>query len=307
MLTNNSSLIENIKAMKKQENSSYLTKNGLYDHNYTRQEETTIMINRECRKLMIAWFKQLGQFCEMNHNTIAMAVNTLDRFIEKERHIISNDNASHDFQLAGLACFYTTVKTQELVALDLDTMSKLCQDSISTQEIKEMELKILTKLGWRVNAPTAISFADIYLKILFPSSQQSNRSRFRTLIQCQLEYAMEDAHFLGISASEIAFTATYNAITVIATAASPYYSRLAALQKSIIVPFLPHKLRSNLMDHMRHSESDIIYSLRKDFSSSAIYTENQQEQQQQEKFEWLSDNNSVCSYHSPRSIVMSRE
>lgn len=315
-----SHLIDTIHVMKKQESSGYLTKIGLYDQQQgttTKATKKNVKIDGECRRLMVIWFKQLAEFIDMSHHTVAMAVNTLDRFVEREPHILLS---SDDFQLAAIASLYTVVKTQELLALDPITMSKLCKGAISTDEIERMELDILTKLKWRMNAPTAMAFAEMYLKILFPSSseeyscceeEEKNQTTTTTttysihkkLIQCQLEYAMKDSRFLGMSAAGIAFTATHNAITV-TTDDSFFSARLTGLKDSIATDLLPSILKDDLMDHMERSEPDTISS-----ACNSQVTSTKKQQQQQLQFGWLSglSGKSVCNYHSPRSITMSRE
>jgi len=292
--------IATINAMKRQENSSYRTKSGLYDHKLQWPGKTKVKIDGECRRLMIRWFKQLAEFCDMNHHTVAMAANTLDRFVEKEPDMIWNENASHDFQLAALASLYTTIKTQEPLAFDPETMAKLCKGSVSVQEIEEMEFNILKKLGWRVNAPTAMTFAEMYIEILSPSENYERLELvYKKLIQCQLERTLEDSRFLGESASEIALTATYNAITATAIDDNNIFScRLADLQEEIDVDFLPLNLRRIMMSHMLTSESDTISSFK---ASSLQSTAKKQEQQ----FGWLSGS-PIYTSHSPRSIIMSR-
>lgn len=290
-----SDIFDTINGMIKQENSAYRTKNGLYDD----QEEAAV-IDGECRRLMIVWFKQLAQFVNINHHTIAVTINVLDRYISKDPSIISNNDdyaASHDFQLAAITSLYTTVKAHELLAIDPTTMSKLSKGAISSQEIEEMEFKILKKLQWRMNAPTAMEFAELYLKVLFLSSEEEEISIQRKLIQCQIECAMEDTRFLGMSASDIAFTATYNASLAIPTTSS--IDHLTTLQIAMNnVDFLPRNLRDILMDHMQLSESDTISSC----SSSYTATKHQQSSGSR----WIPSAKAMCNYLSPRSITIPR-
>jgi len=283
-LGTNNDLIDTINAMRKQESSGYRTKSGLYKRSTTIRKAMTI--DAECRRLMVAWCKQLGEVCNYDHHTVAIAINILDRFAAKEPQIISSDNAIHEYKLATMASFYTSVKTHEVLALDPMTMSKLSKGAFSPEDIEEMELRILTKLGWRVNAPTAMAFAEIYLNILLPSEK---RTTAKKLTQCQIEHAMDNCQFLGIDASEIAFTATYNAIKVTVGHAS----HLESLQKSINVNFLPFLMKTMLIHHMQRSELSTLSSLR-------IVTQPTKNQQ--------SGQSSPRSRHhhlSPRSITMS--
>jgi len=277
-------LVGSINVMKKQEKSAYCTESGLYNRSTTATRRTATTVDAECRRLMIAWCKQLSEFCDFDHHTLAIAINILDRFVAKEPQIISNNNT---FRLAAMASLYTSVKTHETAVLDPMTISRLSKGVFSPQEIEVMEVRILTKLGWRVNSPTAMAFAEMYLQILLPGKQTKTT---KTLIQCQLEHTMEDCQFLGIDASEIAFTATYNAIMV----TFGHSSRLEDMQQAINMNFLPFRLENMLMDQMQRSESGAISSFR-------IATRPTKKQQSGQLSPMLTPN-----HLSPRSITMTR-
>jgi len=247
-------LMETITAMKKQEKSSYRTENGLY--NNRSNKKTQQIMNSENRRLMVAWCKKLANFCNFHHHTLAIAINILDRFVAKEPQIITSGSSS--FQLATMAALYTSVKIHEDVVLDTTTMSKLSKGVFSSQEIEKMESRILMTLDWRVNTPTAMSFAEMYLQILVSPRKQQQIKIAKKLIQCQLEYAMEDCQFLGMDASEIAFTATYNAVMV----TFGHSSRLEDMQQAIELNFLPFQFETILMDHMHRTEFSAISSFR---------------------------------------------
>jgi len=278
-------LVDTINAMKKQEKSGYCTESGLYDQSATTTKARTI--DAECRRLMVAWLKQLAEFCDFSHCTVAIAINILDRFVAKEPQILSSHNAAYEFQLAAMASLYTSIKIHETLALDPMTISKLSNGQFSSQEIEEMEARILTKLDWRVNAPTVMAFAEIYLQILLPSE---GKTAIKELIHCQFEHAMEDCQFLGIDASKIAFTATYNAIMVTVD----HSPCLGEMQQAINVNLLPFQLEEILMDHMRRSAPGLISS----FKTAARPTKMQRSGQLSPR--------STCQHLSPRSITMSR-
>mmetsp|Transcript_36041 Transcript_36041/g.39834 ORF Transcript_36041/g.39834 Transcript_36041/m.39834 type:complete len:284 (+) Transcript_36041:102-953(+) len=247
-------IIGTINAMKEQEKSVYRTECGLY----TRSKGTST-VYAHCRRIIIACFKHFAKLCNFGHNTVAIAVNTLDRFVAKEPRIISSDDYILEFKLVAMTSLYTSVKVHEGLALDSTTISRLSNYAFSSKQIEVMETIILKKLGWRINAPTAMSFAEMYLLILLPPNEQTTTS-IRRLIQCQIEHTMEDCQFLGIDASEIAFTAVYNAIMV------TYFNQSSRcrqnMQQAINVNFLPFKLENILMNCMVRSESRTILSLR---------------------------------------------
>jgi len=289
--TASNDIIETINAMIKQEKAAYRTQSGLYDKSTSTNNK--IFIDRECRRLMITWFKQLADLCDFDHNTIAIAINILDRFVEKETQILPSQNAAQKFQLAAMASLYTSIKIHEDSALDPMTVSKLSKGQFSSHEIEEMESRILTKLDWRVNTPTAMAFSDMYLQLLLQSKKLASNMIIKRLVQCQVEQAMEDCQFLGIEASEIAFTATCNAITIM----FGNCPNIEETQQAISLNSLPSQLEEILMDHVRHSESGLI--------SSYSRTTAQPAKKQQQSSEQLSPR-SIRQHLPPRSITMSR-
>lgn len=234
--------VDTLNAMMQQESLSYLTESGLYDK--------STAIDGECRKLMVSWCIQVADFCQFDPNTICTALNILDRFVAKQRHILDENN--EQFQLAAMASLYTAVKTNEPMALDPATMSKLSKGAFSATQIEEMEFKIMQAIGWRINTPTALSFADMFFKLL-PSdlTSKTQQKLIFKLIQHQILHAVEDSRFLGMPASEIAFTAAYNATMLTLGKASIVAYR--NLQQSINVNLLPLKLESTLMVQAQNS------------------------------------------------------
>merc|ERR1719512_435933 len=71
------------------------------------------------------------------------------------------------------------------------------------------------------------------------------------LIKHQVRYAMQDSRFLGMPASEIAFTAAYNATMMTLGKAS--LAAYQKLQQSMNVNLLPLKLESTLMFQAQNS------------------------------------------------------
>jgi len=276
-----SDINDTINAMKKQEQSGYNTQNGLYN-----PTTNVITVDAECRRTMVSWCKQIAKFCNLNHHTIAIAINTLDRFVAKEPQILSNNNTASEFQLAVMASLYTSVKINEPAAIDPMNMAKLSKGAFSSQDIEKMEARILSKLGWRVNAPTAMAFAEMYLQLLIPSDQATTAKK---LIQCQLEHAMEDCRFLGFCASEIAFTATHNALIVM----FGYPPYLGNLQNMFDLNSVSFHLEKNLMDHIQYAKSGEISLYRATASAT-----------KEHQLGHLSPR--TTRYHlSPRSIVLS--
>mmetsp|Transcript_13897 Transcript_13897/g.20514 ORF Transcript_13897/g.20514 Transcript_13897/m.20514 type:complete len:283 (+) Transcript_13897:50-898(+) len=274
--------VEVLNVMMRQETSNYLTQSRLYDQSTT--------IDGECRRLMVAWCIQVSDFCQFDQNTFCVAINILDRFMAKQRHILNENNAQ--FQLVAMACLYTAVKTNEPMALDPATMSRLSKGAFSAKQIEDMEYNILETIGWLVNVPTALSFADIFLKLLPSGSTNKVQEKFiLKLIKHQIIYAIQDSRFLGMPASEIAFTAAYNA-TMMTVGNLTCQKAYRSLQQSIKTNLLPLSLESVLMLQAQNS------GILADFIPIAP------QRAQRRK---SSSKSSAQSHLSPRCVTMSRQ
>jgi len=274
--------VEVLNAMTKQESSGYLTESNLYDQSTT--------IDGECRKLMISWCLQVSDFCQFDQNTVCIAVNILDRFVAKQRSILNQNN--DQFQLAAMACLYTAVKTNEPMALDPATMARLSKGAFTAKQIEEMEFKIMKVVGWRVNVPTALSFADMFLQLL-PSNltDKVQRKFVSKLIKHQIIYATQDSRFLGMPASELAFTAAYNAAMMTAGNLT-CQKAFKSLQQSIKSNLLPLSLERVLMLQAQNS------GILSDFTPVAPTQKVQRRK---------SSSKSSAQHHlSPRCVTMSR-
>lgn len=273
--------VETLNVMMKQESSNYLTESRLYD------QWTTI--DGECRRLMVSWCIQISDFCQFDLNTLCVAINILDRFVAKKRHILNENN--DQFQLVAMSCLYTAIKTNEPMALDPATMSKLSKGAFSTKQFEEMEFDILKTISWRVNVPTALSFADMFLQLLPSKLTNKVQKKFiLKLIKHQVRYAMQDSRFLGMAASEIAFTAAYNA-TMMTVGNSTCQKAYRSLQQSINCNLLPLSLEQVLMLEAQNS------GILADFTLLAP------QRVQRRK---SSSKSSVQSHLSPRCVTMSR-
>ena len=190
--------IDILSAMKKQEESGYHTKAGQYDD---------APVDPQCRFLMADWCSKIADFCNFSHDTVAIAVHNMDRYVA-QRPLVLNDR--REFQLVAMTCLYTAVKVNEPEAIDPKCVSNLSKGVYSKKEIEEAESDIITALQWRINPPTAMAFADSYLKLL-PSCP----TQVLDIVRAQVHVAVMDSCFLGTSNSCIAMEAVSNALLLV--------------------------------------------------------------------------------------------
>ena len=146
--------IETLIAMKTQEASAYVTATGLYDDT---------PVDALCRLLMVNWSNSVADFCKYSRDTVAISIHNMDRYFAKQPLGLHD---KRKFQLIAMACLYMAIKVNEPEAIDPSTVSRLSKGVYSDVEIEIAEREIITALQWRVNPPTAVAFAEQYLKLL---------------------------------------------------------------------------------------------------------------------------------------------
>ena len=193
------STVETLSALKRQEESAYYTTAGLYEDH---------LVDARCRLFMVEWCHTVADFCKFSPDTIAIAVNNMDRYLAKRPHVLDD---KRQFQLVVMTCLYTAVKLNELEVLDTYTVSRLSKGVYSEEEIEEAEIEIIATLRWRLNPPTAMAFAVNYLKLL--PTHPSKRAW--EIVKAQVDLAVADASFLGTNNSCIGLAAVSNALSLL--------------------------------------------------------------------------------------------
>jgi hypothetical protein len=225
---NNNMLFEDtlasIEAMRMQEESGYSVSD--YLHHQTSSQSSSahgplhpappaaLLLTEACRSAMIVWCNNLVDFCDYSRETTEIAVSCLDRFISTDVGSRALQDREY-FQLAAMTALYTSAKINESRALGSASIAKLTRGKSTKEEIESMELTMLAALQWRVNPPTAMSFARKFIDLVVPSDlrmDDSTRTGIIELVQCQVELAISDYDLSLHKASSIAFAALLNAI-----------------------------------------------------------------------------------------------
>lgn len=198
-------IIETLNALRSQEESCYCTRNGVYS-------DPSTPIDGKCRELMVGWCYRIADHCNYNHNTVTIAVNNLDRLVEVMPEILES---KRKFQLAVMTCLYNAVKTHEPIAIGPKAMARLSKGVFTAEDYERFEIILLCRLKWRVNAPTPATFAQLFMKLVPLYQPGVLEQQTSQLIQYQIDHATTCSDFLGLTAYELAYQATCNAISVV--------------------------------------------------------------------------------------------
>jgi hypothetical protein len=214
--------LASIEAMRIQEESAYSVSDYLHQHTLSQPSAhgplhhapAALPLNVACRSAMIVWCNNLVDFCDYSRETTEIAVSCLDRFLSTNVGSRALQDREY-FQLAAMTALYTSAKINESRALGSASIAKLTRGKSTKEDIESMELTMLAALQWRVNPPTAMSFARKFIDLVVPSNlrmDDSTRTGILELVQCQVELAISDYDLSLHKASSIAFAALLNAI-----------------------------------------------------------------------------------------------
>ena len=238
-------VIQTIKAMQNQEQhyaaTDYLSTFPSIDHDKNNTNDdadassvflstddinNAAKVDEECRMLMAQWCRDVAGTCNYQQETVAIALNILDRFMATSTDILFDRN---QFQLASMTSLYISAKIHEHECMDSNLISALSRGGHTKQDVENMESNILRTLQWRVNPPTASSFirltGDLMLLSNITSSISTSTISGVALdpyeLQVIMDIAQQQIHMVMIEytfgccchkESEIAFAALLNAI-----------------------------------------------------------------------------------------------
>jgi hypothetical protein len=213
----NEATMETLAAMCRQE-EKYQTSDYLY-HSQEPScppsgplNETMLDIDADCRTKMAAWCYSVVDFCQFDHETVAIAMNILDRFMTTP----AAEKAKADrrtYQLAAMTSLYTAVKVHEPHAMDPAMVSKISHGTYTEQDVEAMEVKLLAGVSWRVNPPTALAFVRQCLDLISEGQlDKLTRETVYDVAKIQTELAVAEYDFLPVKASVVAYCSLMNAL-----------------------------------------------------------------------------------------------
>jgi len=166
-------------------------------------------IDPVAREAILKWYLQIIELCGMSLNTAAIAVSILDRFSSSPaaKEFLTDRNK---FKLASLAAIYTAIKIHEKETISSAYVAKLSGGVSTKEDVERMEMKILQTISWLLNPPTAIWFAQSFLRLLHLDSKQLTRS-----IEGQVVHSILKYKFCTVRQSEIAAAAVANSLEAV--------------------------------------------------------------------------------------------
>ena len=116
-------------------------------------------VTNHMRSVLVDWLVSVHLQYKLQQETLYLAVNLIDRYLEKATV------ARSKLQLVGATCMFIAAKYEEVYncprARDIYL---ICDRLYPKQEIIQMETVILSALGYKISAPTPLTFLVRYLK-----------------------------------------------------------------------------------------------------------------------------------------------
>ena len=203
--------LETLSAMRRMEDSGYQTVDWFASSSLPLfwDDES---VDVECRTKMTEWCRQVVRFCKFSHETVEVTMNIIDRFMATPQ----GTSARHDrsiYQLVCMAALYTAFKVHEERAMTPELVARLSNGTHSAQDIKTMEVTILTALKWKVNPPSSFEFARRLMSLVSKEVLENKvRSTALDLARIQLDLAISNYIFLSVPASKVAYAAIMNSL-----------------------------------------------------------------------------------------------
>jgi hypothetical protein len=205
----NEQTLQTLQAMRFQEENAY----GVSDYLSQPPQVNCALetpVDSSCRFVMAKWCCEIADFCKYKRETVAIAMNCLDRLMTTSlgQQILLDRNL---YQLACMTALYSIVKIHEQEAMDPILISSLSRGVHSPKAVEEMETRILQAIQWRVNPPIAMSFVRSMMDLV-PENilGATERAMITEITKFQVESAVNEYIFATFQASSIAFASLLN-------------------------------------------------------------------------------------------------
>lgn len=116
-------------------------------------------LNEKMRAVLVDWMIAVCDKFNLLHETLFMATNMLDRFLDLEK--ISKSK----LQTVGVAAMVIASKYEEIYPPELKDFIHVTEKSVSKSEVINMENQILKRLKFELSAPSILRFIERFSKL----------------------------------------------------------------------------------------------------------------------------------------------
>ncbi len=205
---------DSLSAMIQKELNTYSHKNYYLLDNPS--DSSAIVVTSDDRMALVDWCYGIVDYCQFSRESVASAMEMVDRFLSMPNNSINADEALRDqnkFQLLIITVLYVSIKANENVAISSDMFAEMGR-IYTVQEIEDMERKLLCGLSWQCHAPTAIQVGHAIVPLMFPYTHTSEATWGFLLdeMKYQTEHAVRDYYFSIQRPSTVVMGGLFNCI-----------------------------------------------------------------------------------------------
>ena len=205
-------------AMLQQEKNWYEIKDYFQENRNSENSEGN-PVDADARQQIAQWCMDIMDACDFSKEYAAVTMSCLDRFVSTRdgREVLLDRS---QYQLAALTALYISIKVHCPKALSVDLVAKLSQGTHGKNDIEAMERRMLNAIQWRINPPTAMDFARIYLDMIASKSTALDQHAQDVIIELagyQASLSVLQFDIVITNASTVGVASLLNAIESIYT------------------------------------------------------------------------------------------
>jgi len=182
-----------------------------------KSEAATKKVDAIYRGKLSNWCFQVADHCQIDHETVGIAISYLDRFLSTK---LGNPalQCRKTFQLATMTSLYMAVKIFEHEVIEPSEFALISRGVCTEKDITDMEMNILFALGWRVQPPTALSFVRHFLALIssFHEIDELMLHNLYALSQLQINVSVNEYYFVSVKPSTVAVASILNSADAVA-------------------------------------------------------------------------------------------
>lgn len=156
---------EILAVMRINESGKYHISDYLNTTNGTSSSVKGETVDEAWRQRMCEWMYGVVDHCNFRRDVVAVSAAYLDLCLTKGNEVI---HSRRSYQLAAMTALYLAMKVYDTSYVKLESLVKLGRGLFRSEDVIEMEQRILTNLQWNVHPPTTMCFLRHYIR-LFPS------------------------------------------------------------------------------------------------------------------------------------------
>merc|ERR1712013_395032 len=153
------------------------------------------------RKIVTDWMMEVCEDQQCKPEVFFLSINYLDRFLS------SVNIKKNQFQLCASVCILLASKFSQVVPITTDKLVIYTDSSVTVEELRQWEIKILNVLQWELCSVTTHTFLEHFIPGLSKVLSKVNQNKVRTHAQTIAVMAATEYAFITSKQSVLAAAA----------------------------------------------------------------------------------------------------